>query len=106
MSELDASLGTDFLPPLVSPQAPSAHLPPLAFPQERPLGLQPLLPWTRPPSGALPPVSDSPRFLPGSPCPRLTCSSPEEAFLLVLHAFICSDNTLLRRLRCAGQVLL
>lgn len=57
-SELDAILGTDFLPPLVS-QAPSARLPPLACPQKKPLGLRPLLPWTRSASEALPPMSDS-----------------------------------------------
>lgn len=39
VSELDASLGTDFLLPLVSPQELSARRPPLAFPQKQPLGL-------------------------------------------------------------------
>lgn len=39
MSELDASLGTDFLLPLgvPPPPTPSARLPPLALPQGKPL---------------------------------------------------------------------
>lgn len=75
MSALDASPATALLLPLC-PCRLRQHGS-LAFPQEQPLGLWPLLPWTRCPSEALPAFSGSCRFLlTGSLLPSPTYSSP------------------------------
>lgn len=88
MSEPDARLGTDFLVPLVSPQAPPAHPPPLACPQDSRRAPASVAVDTVSPRG-LASFSDSFVSLTGSLRP--THSRPRQVCLFI-HSFIYSDN--------------